>query len=112
MLNLIDPEYFCSCVEEIGGSFSHINTFSRQEANTQGVNTGLAIIKWLLQNTNCDTTLLRKDYSQDRYAQYQTWLDDSTLGFHYPYDTTLAPLDSIEPGLTALLDKHFSLCNR
>jgi hypothetical protein len=105
-LNTIDPEYFCQCVFQIGTGWYYPTDTSRAQSS-KGTNKELAVIQWLLQNTNCDTALLNDIYRNTRQSQYADWLDDSTHGYYYPLDTTIPPLDSIQPGLKELLEKHF-----
>ncbi len=98
-LNTTNPEYFCACVEHFGiwwpdtGGETHA---WRSENRT------LAIDRWLIQNTSCDTPHIQGWYDASRESQRDDWLNDTNV----LYDTTLPALDSIEPGLEELLDRH------
>ncbi len=98
-LNTVNPEYFCSCVEALAGEIPvphHIYPDT-------GYDWVLAIQNWLIQNTSCDSASLRGIYNRTRETQRETWQNDPS---QYKLDTTLPPLDSIEPGLQELLEKH------
>jgi hypothetical protein len=99
-LNRIDPEYFCICVENIGGTLWTKDTTEQQV--WQGTNRQLAVVKWLLDHTTCDTGMLRRDYTQARKGQYETWLNDTTIKL----DTTLPSMHDL--GLDSILNLHFS----
>ena len=98
-LNTSD-DYFCVCVEHF--SFKPTDT-AGETAYWRQQNKGLALLRWLIQNTDCDTALLKANYNATRAGQYSDWRNDTTV----LYDTTLLPLDSIEPGLQELLERHF-----
>ncbi len=99
-LNTTTPEYFCACVEAIAGETPVPNHIYPDT----GYDWNLAIINWLIQNTNCDSSFLRRDFANGRQSQISTWENNPSS---YKLDTTLPPLDSIDPGLNALLNKHF-----
>ena len=104
-LNTTDPEYFCSCVEAIGTNWYGTADTSRQEAVITGINQSLAVVQWLLLNTNCDPGTLKQEYTQGRQGQYQDWYNDSVRGVHYNLDTTLPTMQQL--GLDTILDRHF-----
>jgi hypothetical protein len=60
-------------------------------------------VDWLLHNTTCDTPSLGKEYELTRTQQIQQWENNPT---YYKLDTSLIPLDSIQPGLLELLERH------
>ncbi len=98
-LNTTNPEYFCQCVEALAGEIPipyHIYPDT-------GYDWGLSIYNWLIKNTSCDTPGLSGLFYGTRETQIQTWQNDPS---QYKLDTTLPPLDSIEPGLQELLEKH------
>jgi hypothetical protein len=99
-LNTTEPEYFCQCVYVMSGEVPIPNHIYPDT----GYNWNLAIINWLIQNTNCDSAGLRGLYASTRAGQIHIWQNDPT---GYKLDTTLPPLDSIDPGLKELLEKHF-----
>ncbi len=99
-LNTTDPEYFCQCVEQ----FSPWIYYPPSTNDSIGVlqyDTTLALTYWLLQNTNCDSTDLRRDYEGGRVNQKDLWQQSGESG---ALDTTLPP---IPPGLDSLLERHF-----
>ncbi len=102
-LNTTDPEYFCACVESLPLADPADSTAATLQL---GTNRALALDRWLLQNTTCDTGELRSDYNAGRTNQIITHEIDSADGNYYPLDTTLPPLDSIQSGLQELLEKH------
>ncbi len=99
-LNTTDLDYFCSCVYTMAGEVPIPNHIYPDT----GYNWNLALINWLINNTNCDSAGLRQLYKGSRTTQYQDW---SNASGEYALDTILPPLDSINPGLNALLNKHF-----
>ena len=100
-LNRVDPEYFCICVENIAGTFVSSKDTTEQQA-WAATNKSLAVIKWLLDHTTCDTGTLRREYVQARKGQYETWLNDTTIKL----DTTLPSMHDL--GLDSILNLHFS----
>jgi len=104
-LNTSNPEYFCQCVEAIGGTFNSVSD-STETLYWKEENCGLSIGKWLFTNTVCDTPRLRANYDAVRRGQRSDWLNDTTV----PYDTTLPPLSTLD-GLDTLLAKHFLYAN-
>jgi len=101
-LNKTDPEYWCQCVYAIANSFtatSDTTTLQKIEAP----NRLLAVYQWLLQHTDCDTEILRREYQRARDAQYVRWqTTDTTIAL----DTTLPSMSDL--GLDSLLNLHFS----
>ena len=101
-LNTSDS-YFCSDVEVMSSAMplpadTAPGTYSRE------INIPLAVLRWLIQNTTCDTPQLAQEYDRGRETQLEQWGNNTTA---YKLDTTLLPLDSIQPGLQELLEKHF-----
>ncbi len=105
-LNTTDPEYFCQCVEQIFGTFGYVRVDTANEQSFIADNFGIAVDRWLLLNTNCDSSQEWANWQYARSQQRQLWQSDSIEGTHYPYDTTIPPLDSIYPGLDTLLARH------
>jgi hypothetical protein len=101
-LNTTDPEYFCACVESISGTFKYAGDTSKQ-AYSRSANRGLAVGKWLLDHTTCDTASLRRNYKNTRDDQLQTWHDDTTQTL----DTTLPSIHDL--GLDSLLNLHLGV---
>ena len=101
-LNTIDPEYFCACVEAMPFPDPADSTPALIQ---RGTNRQLAVIRWLLQNTNCDTAGLRRDYNMSRKYQFMVHAADSADGNYYPLDTTLPSM--LDLGLDTLLQRHF-----
>jgi hypothetical protein len=101
-LNTTDPEYFCVCVEAIAGTFKYAGDTAKQ-AFSRSENRGLAVIKWLLEHTSCDTASLRRIYKSTRDDQLQTWHDDTTQTL----DTTLPSIHDL--GLDSLLNLHLGV---
>jgi len=99
-LNTTNPEYFCACVEAIAGTF-HSASDTSEALYWKEENCGLAIGRWLIQNTTCDTPLIQNNFNATRSSQYESWLNDTTV----PLDTTLPSLASL--GLDTLLARHF-----
>jgi hypothetical protein len=99
--NTVDPNYFCECVRAISGTFYYPSDTGR--AILHAINLGLAVDQWLLLNTSCDTPYLWQDYQGSRWAQRQSWLNDTSL----PLDTTLPSMHEL--GLDTVLAKHFIL---
>ncbi len=101
--NTTNPEYFCACAEEIGGYLPFpIDTLPGN--TSRETNIALAVLYWLIHNTTCDTPALSQEYDLSRQTQLDFWSNDPGA---YKLDTTLPPLDSIQPGLKELLEKHF-----
>jgi hypothetical protein len=98
-LNTINPQYFCACVESISGTM-YSDADTTFILRLEGTNRSLAIIKWLLDNTDCDTAMNRMDYDQSRASQIATWKLDTSK----PLDTTLPSMHDL--GLDTLLAKH------
>ncbi len=101
-LNTTNPEYFCADVEVMAQAMP-LPTDTSTGWQSRQVNTPLAIFRWLIQNTTCDTPALAQEYDHTRETQLEQWLNNTQL---YKLDTTLPPLDSIQPGLQELLEKH------
>ncbi len=105
-LNTTNPYYFCVCVQQISYTVSGYALASGDTGETlgwKGQNCTLAVLAWLMRNTNCDAQhLLWGEYKATRNSQRESWLNDTTV----PYDTTLPPLSSLG-GLDTLLAKHF-----
>ena len=97
-LNTTDPEYFCVCVEQIAIRFQNK---TGQWNGFQAQNIALAVVQWLLLNTDCDTSMLRNEYNSTRESQRQSWLDDTTIH----RDTTLPTMTQL--GFDSLLALHF-----
>jgi len=97
-LNTVNPEYFCACVEDIAGTFYSNGDTGRNILLAP--NRGLAVDQWLIQNTTCDTPYLARGYSGGRYAQYKSWLNDTSQ----PLDTTLPTMAQL--GLDTLLNRY------
>jgi hypothetical protein len=101
-LNTWDPEYFCKAISAIGGTYVSYSDTTEQlywkEQNRQ-----LAIAKWLIENTSCDSARhnLSGSYDWTRKSQREEWLNDTTI----VWDTTLPSM--AELGLDTLLAKHF-----
>ena len=100
-LNTSDPEYFCQCVESLPFVQASDTTVALVSKAT---NRGLAVLRWLLQNTTCDTPVLWREYEDGRGSQRDTWLNDINA---YPLDTTLPSMADL--GLDTLLARHFQL---
>ena len=101
-LNTIDPEYFCAVVENIAFSkYDYPGYDTSLSIRLKAGNTALAILQWLIQNTNCDSAYVRSQYTKSRQSQYATWRNDTTILF----DTTLPTMHYL--GLDTLLAKHF-----
>jgi hypothetical protein len=101
-LNTTDPEYFCQCVEAMPLPDLADSTPALGQL---GTDRGLALDRWLLQHTTCDTAALRADYDNGRKEQYYLHSYDSMHGNLYPLDTTLPTMQQL--GLDTLLDRHF-----
>jgi hypothetical protein len=101
-LNTSDPEYFCQCVYAMAGEIPVPN---HTDPDT-GYDWSLAVINWLIQNTDCDSSYLRQLYSGTRQQQIHIWENDTNA---YKLDTTLPPLNVIDPALDTLLARHFLL---
>ena len=102
-LNTTDPQYFCDCAVQLSGTLtSNPNKDTTETLNWKALNRGLAVLNWLVQNTTCDTPQIAGEIKSARSTQRQEWLNDTSV----PLDTTLPPLDSIQPGLLELLDRH------
>ncbi|HEY3875381.1 MAG TPA: T9SS type A sorting domain-containing protein, partial [Candidatus Kapabacteria bacterium] len=99
-LNTTDPEYFCQCVYAMSGEIPVPNHISPDT----GYDWGLALIRWMMQNTNCDSSELYNLFKETRNVQIHTWLNDTT---QYRLDTTIPPLSVVDPGLDTLLARHF-----
>ncbi len=99
-LNTTNPSYFCACLDAIGATFNSpsdtTETLLWAEQNRQ-----LALARWEIENTTCDTPILENQFNDTRISQYETWLNDTTV----PLDTTLPSLASL--GLDTLLARHF-----
>ncbi len=100
--NTTDPEYFCQCVQQI--IFYPADT--SQQQFFKSTNTAVALEKWIVQNTTCDTPDVMYGWLYIRKQQRQRWINDSIGGLHYPNDTTIPPFSSLD-GLDTLLAKHF-----
>ncbi len=98
-LNTTDPEYFCQCVEAIAGELPVPNHIYPDT----GINWGLAVINWLLQNTKCDSLSLARYFHNGRQEQYNDWSNASGA---YALDTTLPSIKTIDPQLDSLLNLH------
>ena len=97
----IHPEYFCACVEAIQSCVPLPNdTTPGWQSRT--INYGLAVQRWLILNTACDSPTLWKEYKQSRLSQFEQWQNDPSA---YPLDTTLPTMQDL--GLDTLLNKHF-----
>ena len=68
----------------------------------EATNRSLAVLKWLIDHSDCDTTMFKREYDEGRASQLETWHADTTIGH---LDTTLPPLSSLG-GLDTLLAKH------
>jgi len=102
-LNTTDPEYFCQCAEQIAEFLPYpLDTLPGNVSRE--TNIPLSVINWLIHNTTCDTPSLSQEYDRSRQTQLEQWANDPGA---YKLDTTLPPLDSIQPGLKELLEKHF-----
>ncbi|HZK76071.1 MAG TPA: T9SS type A sorting domain-containing protein [Candidatus Kapabacteria bacterium] len=102
-LNTTNPEYFCADVEEMVSTLplTHDTAAGHESRWT---NIGLSLLRWLIQNTPCDSPELAQEYDDSRQTQREQWANDPSA---YKLDTTLFALDSIQPGLQELLDRHF-----
>ncbi len=100
-LNTTNSEYFCQCVQQIAGAlpFPRDKTAGYVSRNT---NMSLAVYRWLILNTTCDTPYLWQLYSQSRETQLSQWENNPNA---YVLDTTLPPLSKW--GLDTVLAKHF-----
>ena len=98
-LNTTDPEYFCQCEDAIAGTWP--GTDSSEQAGWRSDNIQLAVSKWLLENTKCDSSLLARGWRATRQSMYEQWLNDTTV----PFDTTLPSMADL--GLDTVLAKHF-----
>lgn len=87
-LNTTNPRYFCSAVGAIAGTFKTTNQ-------------SLAVMKYLIEQKDCDHADLRESYHQGRISQYEWWLNGDTS---IPLDTTLPSLQEL--GLELLLDRN------
>jgi hypothetical protein len=104
-LNTTNPEYFCKCVEAM--QVGPATDTGGEEQYWIDQNKGLALLRWLIQNTTCDTPLLQNEFNGTRASQYEDWLNDTTV----PLDTTIPSLASLGLGLDTLLAKHFLYVN-
>jgi hypothetical protein len=100
-LNTTNPEYFCACVEHF--VLCPQTDTGGEEEGWKELNKNLAILRWLIQNTTCDTPMIQNEFEGARASQYEQWLNDTTV----PLDTTIPPLDSADAGLDTLLARHF-----
>jgi hypothetical protein len=66
----IHPEYFCKCVEAMEGAVP-IPKDTMPGAGSRATNYGLAVVRWLILNTTCDTPGLRIEYNQSRQSQWE-----------------------------------------
>ncbi len=105
-LNTTAPDYFCACVEQIFGSFGYATDDTTHEQFFMASNGSVAFLKWLILNTDCDSSSEWNDWQHIRREQFQLWQQDSLDGIHYPYDTTIPTLSQIGYGLDTLLAKH------
>ncbi len=105
-LNTAVPEYFCADVGQIFGSFGYVNNDTTNQQRIRDQNRGIAFLKWLILNTDCDSSQEWADWQSIRKQQLQEWSQDSLDGIHYPYDTTIPTLSQIGYGLDTLLAKH------
>ncbi len=103
-LNTTNPAYFCQCVQEINPRLYFVPDV-RGQAGMYQTDTSLALLYWVINHTSCDTPFVAHLYWQSRLSQYQTWQTDSSIGNHYPFDTTLPTMHDL--GLDTLLDRHF-----
>jgi|GEM_PF-1457217 len=104
-LNTTNPEYFCQCLASISGFLYYPGKPVSDSALLKQTNVNLAVLRWEILNTSCDTPFLWQEYKQSRLSQYQTWQTDSSIGIHYPLDTTLPSMHDL--GLDTLLARHF-----
>jgi len=102
-LDTTNPEYYCACAEQVAG-YLPLPHDTLPGYFSRWTNIPLSVIDWLIHNTTCDTPALSQEYDQSRQSQLEQWANDPTA---YKLDTTLLPLDSIQPGLQELLEKHF-----
>jgi hypothetical protein len=98
-LNTTNPEYFCACVEAMQVAPP---TDTGEVQGWIDLNKGLAVLRWLIQNTTCDTPTLQNEFDGARASQYSSWLNDTTV----PLDTTIPSLASLGLGLDTLLARH------
>ena len=101
-LDTTNPEYFCADVEVLASTMP-LPHDTAPGARSRETNIPLSVIRWLLLNTTCDTPQLWQEYEHSRLDQLEEWANDPTK---YQLDTTLSPLDSIQPGLLELLEMH------
>ncbi len=99
-LNTTNPDYFCQCVENM--VVGNPSDDTSELLAWKGMNKGLAVLRWLIQNTTCDTPRLLNMFYGARASQYSDWLNDTTV----PLDTTIPSLASLGLGLDTLLAKH------
>jgi hypothetical protein len=105
-LNTTDPAYFCACVEQIFGSFGYVVNDTTDSQNFAASNENVAFSRWMLLNTDCDSSQEWVDWQNVRNEQLRMWKQDSIDGVHYPYDTTIPSLSQIGYGLDSLLARH------
>lgn len=83
-----NPFYWCKGVQFIAGTYASMNE-------------ALAIIKFLIDETDCNSQGLRDLYDESRRSQYDTWRQGDTS---IALDTTLPSLDSLD--LEILLQRN------
>ena len=99
-LNTTDPNYFCLCVNYIGGTFRSVSD-TTETLTWKSENCGLAIERWLWENDpQCDTQDMKRNYNATRFSQREDWLNDTNV----LYDTTLPSMAQL--GLDTILSKH------
>jgi hypothetical protein len=101
-LNTVDPEYFCQCVGALSSTFSQ-SSDTTAALRSKATNRALAVIKWLLDNTKCDTSGNQYTYQSGRREQRRQWLIDTNA---YALDTTLPSMHDL--GIDSLLNLHFT----
>ena len=102
-LNTTDSAYFCQCLEAIQGVLPLPPDTSEAVGSTD-MNIGLAVMRWMILNTTCETPALWEEYEGTRLSQREHWLNDTNA---YKLDTTLPSMADL--GLDTLLARHFQL---
>ena len=102
-LNTTDPQYFCSCLRAMGNTVP-IPPDTGWGNVSRATNYPLAIMQWIMMNTDCDKPRqpLWKSYEAARETQREQWQNDTSL---YALDTTLPTMQQL--GIDTLLAKHF-----
>ena len=88
-LNTKDPSYFCADLGVIVGTYGY--------GKWNIPNAGLAIIKYLMDNPNCNSEGLRDEYNNTLRSRHDTWVSRGSDP-KVPEDTVLPSLDKLGLG--------------